>query len=228
MFFKAAILRILGLWSLLLAINSCAPVAPPLQLPEHCSAVFLKQQLLDRHWLCHPGTWRLRQGALLEIGSRKLPMEGLLLLDLGRQEARLLAMNEMGMVLFDLQVSPENQQMLRTIPPLQKIPGLAEGVAQSLREIYLQPRPEASDQLETSGNSQTLWRPLGDGLLEFLFDCQGDLRQTRLQAETGDWRVVYDQYRNVGDSRLPGKLVLNDFRHRVKLTLWLQEVRQQP
>jgi len=220
--------RVIGFWSLLLILGACAPVAPELRLAEDCRAESSLQQLLARHWLGQPETWRIRQGALLEIGNRKLPMEGFLLLDLARQEARLLAMNEMGLVLFDLKVDSGDQQLQRIIPPLQKVPELAEGVAQSLRQIFLQPRPQATDQLENLGNRQSLFRPMAGGRLSFVFDCQGDLRETRQQTETDDWRIVYDQYQPYGDSRLPGRIVLNDFRHRVKLTLWLQEVKQQP
>jgi len=217
----------LGVFCLLLILSACAPVAPDLVLPEGCPARSSAQELLAGHWLLRPAVWRLRQSALLEIGSRKIPLEGFLRLDLERREARLLAMNELGVVLFDLQVADDGQQLLRAVPQLQQQPALAQGVAQSLRQIFFRPQPQEDDLLEEHGNSQRLWRPLPGGSFGFLFDCRGDLRETRLKAESGDWRVVYDLYRPFDGARLPGEIVLNDFRHRVKLSLWLREVKRE-
>lgn len=197
-------------------------------MPEDCRAAFSAEQLLARHWLNQPQIWQLRQSALLEIGPKKIPLEGFLRLDLQRQEARLLAMNEMGLVLFDLQVSAEDQSMQRAIPQLQKVKGMAQGVAQSLRQIFLLPRPQPQDQLENRGNSLRLWRTEEDARLGFVFDCQGDLRETKQQDDSGGWRVVYDQYRSFDGFYLPELIVMNDYRHNIKLSLWLREVKQEP
>ena len=219
--------RFLNLIWLLVLLGACAPTAPPLQLPGDCRADLTGEQLLARHWLLKPDVWRLRQAALLEIGTTKIPLEGFLRLDLQHREARLLAMNELGMVLFDLQVTADGEQLQRALPQLQQVKGLAKGVAQSLRQIFFRPQPQPDDLLQNRGSSQLLWRAVSGGRLEFLFDCRGDLRETRLQAESGDWRVVYNQYREYGSARLPEQMVLNDFQHRVKLSLWLQEVKRE-
>jgi hypothetical protein len=220
-------MRILGCLGLLLALSACAPAVPELRLPEDCRAEFSTAELVAGDWLRQPDVWRLRQGALLEIGRRTMPLEGFLRLDLPRQQARLLAMNELGVVLFELQVSAEGQELQRAIPQLQRVQGLPQGVAQSLRKIFFQPRPGTDDRLENRANSQRLWRPLADGELGFVFDCRGDLRETRLQAKAADWRVVYDRYQWYGDRRLPGRIVLDDFQQRIKLSLWLHEGKQE-
>ena len=211
-----------------LTLTACVPSTPPLQLAENCRAELTAEQLVARHWLSRSGIWRLRQGALLEIGSKKMPLEGFLRLDLQQQEARLLAMNAMGVVLFDLQVTAEAEQLHSAIPQLQQVQGLAQGVAKSLRQIFLLPQPEEQDQLENRGNSQRLWRPQPGGSLGFIFDCQGDLRETRQLAATDDWRVVYDQYQAFDEFYLPMQIVMNDYRRNVKLSLWIREVKQEP
>jgi len=211
-----------------LTLTACVPSTPPLQLAENCRAELTAEQLVARHWLSRAGIWRLRQGALLEVGSKKIPLEGFLRLDLQQQEARLLAMNAMGVVLFDLQVTAEAEQLHRAIPQLQQVQGLAQGVAKSLRQVFLLPRPEEQDQLENRGNNQRLWRSQPGGSLGFIFDCQGDLRETRQQAATNDWRVVYDQYQAFGEFYLPMQIVMNDYQRNVKLSLWISEVKQEP
>ena len=64
--------------------------------------------------------------------------------------------------------------------------------------------------------------------LEKQLDCQGDLRETRQQNATGDWRVLYEDYRLFDQFYLPELIVLNDYRNSVKLSLWLREVKQEP
>jgi len=210
-----------------LALSACVPAIPPLQLPENCQAEFIPSQLIANHWLQQPTTWRIRQSALLEIGRKKIPMEGFLRLDLKRHEARLLAMNEMGVVLFDLQVTADGHQLQRVLPQLQQVDGLAEGVAQSLRQIFLVPQPQTEDRLENRSSSQRLWRILPEGTIGFVFDCFGDLRETRKLAESGDWRVVYNQYQAFESSRVPEQIIMNNYRHSVKLSLWLREVKEE-
>jgi len=212
---------------LLLSLVSCAPATPPQLLPDNCQAEAEVVQLIDNNWLNQPGIWRLRQVTLLEIGHKKIPLEGFLRLDLIRGEARLVAMNEMGLVLFDLVATADGQQLQRAIPQLQQVNGLAVGVAQSLRQIFLQPRPQMRDSLENHMNTQRLQRVLPGGNLRFVYDCRGDLRTTRLNADDGDWRVAYDHYYKFGTSRLPEQIVMNDYHHGVKLSLWVREVKQE-
>lgn len=211
-----------------LMMSACAPTTPTLQLQENCRAELSAEQLIKQHWLLRPNVWRLRQSALLEIGSRKIPLEGFLRLDIEQREARLLAMNEMGLVLFDLQVTADDQKLHKAIPQLMQIKGLAQGVAQSLRQIFLTPQPLLNDRLENRGNSQQLARSLEEGSLGFVFDCLGDLRETRQRNSFGNWRVVYTQYQLYGTARLPEQIVMNDYRHNTKLSLWLREVKQEP
>ena len=212
---------------LFLSLTSCVPATPPQQLPDNCRADAEPAQLLAENWLNQSGIWRLRQVTLLEVGRKKIPLEGFLRLDLVRGEARLVAMNEMGLVLFDLLVTEKDQQLKRAIPQLQNINGLAVGVAQSLRQIFLLPQPQVDDRLENRDHTQRLWRGLPGGNLGFVYDCHGDLRTTRFEADAGHWRVAYDDYRQFGESRLPEQIIMNDYRHGVKLSLWIREVKQE-
>lgn len=212
---------------LLLGLVSCTPATSPQQFPENCIADTAVTQLLEENWLAQEAVWRLRQVTLLEVRNKKVPLEGFLRLDLVRREAHLIAMNEIGVVLFDLFVTEKDQQLKRAIPQLQQMKGLAVGVAQSLRIIFLQPRPQVDDQLETGGYTQQLQRVIPGGNLSFVYDCRGDLRTTRLEGDASNWRVAYDDYRQFGTTRLPKQIIMNDYRHRVKLSLWIREARQE-
>ncbi len=217
----------IGTLLLLLVLTGCVSTTPPQQLPENCSADATLEHLLAGNWLNQGDIWRLRQLTLLEIGPKKVPLEGFLRLDTATGQARLVAMNEMGVVLFDLLVTRDSQQLKRAIPQLQKIKGLDVGVAQSLRQIFLQPRPAEHDHLENLGDRQKLWRSIAGGYLRFIYDCRGDLRTVSSAGDSGEWRVVYDDYQPFSGRRLPQKIVLNDYRHGVKLSLWISEVKRE-
>lgn len=210
---------------LLFVVTSCVPTTPLQQLPQDCAATASVGQLLSHSWLSQGKVWRLRQSTLLEIGPKKIPLEGFLRLDTANKQARLVAMNEVGVVLFDLLVTEDGQQLKRAIPQLQQVKGLATGVAQSLRQIFLQPRPAESDRLENLDSRQKLWRSIPGGSLRFIYDCRSDLRTVRFSGDSGDWRVAYNDYQVFAESRLPLEIVMNDYRHGVKLSLWVREVK---
>lgn len=217
----------IGVFLWLLSLVACVPGTPSQHLPDNCLAEASPGQLVLTNWLNQPQIWRLRQVTLLEAGGRKFPLEGFLRLDLTRGEARLVAMNEVGLVLFDLQVSKTDQHLQRALPQLQQIDGFAAGVARSLRQMFLHPSPRVDDQLENEGNIQQLRRLLPDGSLDFRYDCRGDLRTVRLVAEHGDWRVAYDHYRQLDGSRLPEQIIMNDYQQRLKLSLWIREAKRE-
>ena len=216
---------ILGLVCVLL--TGCLMAEPAVELPTDCRPDAPLAELLDKSWLQNQGVWRLRQSALLEWGLRKTPLEGFVRLDLRAKQAHLLAMNELGLVLFELKVDEREEQLLRSVPQLAKTKGFERGIAQSLRQIFLSPVPNGTDVLEQRDHSQRLQRDISAGRQEFLYDCRGDLRRTRFKGEAGDWQVNYDSYQEHGQFRLPEQIVHQNSRHGVKLTIWLREVKQE-
>ncbi len=217
--------RLLVFALLLLSQFACAPLERPVKVAE-CSSYPSRRQLLSGNWLQQPAIWHLRQSALLEVRGRKFPLQGLLRLDSERREARLVAMNELGLVMFDLQLDEQGQQLHRALPQLQQQANFVVGVADSLRRIFLPPVPLPDDRLQQRPATQRLWRPLAGGELGFIFDCSGDLQEIRQLTDTDDWRVAYRDYKNFADQRIPQQILYNDYRHGVRLTLWLTEVKQ--
>ncbi len=211
-----------------LLLGGCGPTLPRQQLPTDCRAEAPGEQLVAQQWLHQPVIWRLRQAALLEIGPKKIALEGFLRLDLVRQQARLVALNEMGLVLFDLTVNTDGEQLERAIPQLQQQKGLAQGIALSIRSIFLTPRPQVADRLHKEGSVERLLRQSAAEQVQFVFDCRGDLRETQLTSTGQDWRVQYNSYQVYAATRLPSEIIFFDQQHAVKLSLWLREARQEP
>lgn len=212
----------------LLLLTACVPATPPQQFPGDCESLLPLDQAMAGHWLKRDDTWRLRQSALLQLGTRKIALEGFLRLDLKKREARLLAMNEVGIVMFDLHLDEEGQKLIRAVPQLQKLKGFDQGVAQSLRRIFFHTPPEAMDEPVLKDSRQRLTGGLGGDQLTFDFDCRGDLRTVRQRTDKGDWRVAYEDYRPVAGIRVPQQVALNDYDHALSLTLWMREARLEP
>ncbi len=224
-------MRTLSWIMLMLLLSSCAPLPPSLELRTTCRATASAPELVQNHWLNGEQIWRLRQSALLEIGTRKIALEGFLRLDLNKSEARLVALNEMGLVVFDLHVDTHTQELLRAVPQVRETKGFAQGVGSSLRWMFLAPVPQLDDELEQRGYYQCLVRVMADSKLEFTFDCDAQLRRTHLQGNDTEWQVVYNNYRNVDGARakvaLPTQIILHNPHHRMKLTLTLNEAREE-
>ena len=217
--------RVLILFVVLLSLTACMPAPPSLQLPQDCRAQQSIEKLLATDWLAGEEVWRIRQTALLETRFRKLAMEGFLRLDLKTGEARLVALNEIGLVLFDLQVTADSEQLHRAVPPLEKRRDLMTTIAKSLRRIFLVPRPALSDRLVPQENVQSLSRISTNGSQNFLFDCYGDLRESRWQGEAGSWSTHYNHYDERQNVRLPEEIILHDEEQGVRLTLEIKEVK---
>lgn len=211
-----------------LFFGGCAFLPAGTELAEPCERELSVDEVVDQHWLNRDDSWRIRQSALLELRGRKVPLEGFMVLDLAQQQLHLVAMNEMGLVFFELLVTATAEQLIRALPQLQQQRGLTAGIAGSLRRIYLSPRPRSQDQPRMEKTSLNLWRPLADGDLAFVFDCPGNLRETRRKTDHESWRVVYQDYRKVSDREIPGKIIMNNFNHAVTLTLWQREVTLEP
>ncbi len=219
-------MRSVLLAGVLFLLSACAPTLPPQQLPGDCRGEFSGEQLRRGQWLQGSGVWRLRQGALLEVGMKKLPLEGFLRLDLEDRTARLMALNEIGLVLFDLQVDATGYQLLRAVPQLQSRESFIAGIARSLRRTFLQRPLSGSEPLTAVGGLQELRVPADSAAELFGFDCRGDLRE--LRPAGGDWLVRYNRYREYSGQRLPEEMIYYDRGHALKLSLWLREARQEP
>lgn len=208
---------------LLLLLAGCArppfpaPAAAP--VPERTAA-----QLASGIWSAR-GSWEIRQSALFELQRAKVPMTGVLALEPGK--ARLVGLNDLGVKLFDLTVTPGGYEENFILPDLARLPGAAEAVAASVRRIFLSPLPAPGDRLERSATEIRLSRAERERETVFVFGGpDAELREIRVRGGGEDWRARYYDYRPAGDSRLPGGIVLDDFRGKSRLILWLEEARR--
>lgn len=210
---------------LVLLLGGCAsiPFEKPLLSPTR---VLTAAELAAADWRAVAGGWRIRQSGLFELRGLRLPMEGFLELDNDGRRVRLVALEGLGLKLFDLTVTVDGVQVHHLLPDLAKDARLAEAVAASVRRIFLAPRPDAGDRLEIRKRDYRLTRPGGERV-EFLFGGEPPLLLgTRVRGAGGDWRVGYYQYREAAGVPIPEGILLQDRRAGYRLTLWLESVKR--
>nr|WP_320050713.1 hypothetical protein [uncultured Desulfuromonas sp.] len=208
-----------------LTLSACGRPA----LPPHAAGVvegLEAQQLVTNHWLSGTNRYLCRQSGVLKLRWREVPLQGVLRIDGGLHEARLVAMDSMGVKLFDLSVTPDDMTLNYLLPLLEDHPQLPKVVADSVRRIFLTPQPTVADRLQPRvvGQPYRLDSATDDGTV---FTFGGDpirLQETRVDVTGEDWQVDYFDYAQFGALWVPRMIVLDDENYR--LTLWMEEVRQ--
>jgi hypothetical protein len=214
---------------LLLLLTACAAPAPaPTPVIEQAPRGLTAGDLAASVWTARPQLLRLRQTARFSFRGREVPMIGMMELDTLRNEARLVAVDQMGVKLFDLGVSEDGVMEYYLLPQLARHPRFGEAVGVSLRRIFLAPRPApASDVLRETTGGYRLDGERDGGRVAFLFG--GDpvrLVEKCATGEKDDWRVVYLDYRQTPEGIFPGEIVLEDRRAGYRIDLRIDSVRQ--
>lgn len=222
--------------ALLLLLAGCAslPVNPgelapalPFALTELAPALpSTAAALTGGLWSAGREILMVRQSALFELQGMRVPIAGIMKLDLGARRARLVGMNDMGVKLYDISVDAVSSRTHFVVPELARYPGFAEAVAASVRRIFLAPAPAADDLLRLAPDSYLLSREdaAGGKLLFTLGGAQRQLLETSFRGRAESWRVRYYQYRTGQGGIFPGGIVLDDRQAGYRLTLWIESV----
>lgn len=187
--------------------------------------VLTASQLVDSWWLAPGHRYLCRHSGLLEVFMRKVALEGVVKIDTTKHTARLVAMDTMGVKLFDLLVTNHDHQLNYLLPVLEEHPKLPKMVAQSLRAIFLQPNPSVQDQLvQHQRRSLLISADSAGDSFEFI-GMPVRLHRKVVDSKSASWSVEYNQYRYQNGLWAPTGIVLDDDSG-FRLTLWIQEIRE--
>jgi outer membrane biogenesis lipoprotein LolB len=218
--------KLLSITFLLLLTACAAPAPAPNPVVEQARRGLTAGDLAAAVWTARPQVWRMRQTAKFSFRGRNVPMIGMMELDTRRNEARLVAINQMGVKLFDLSVREDGGTENYLLPQLARYPRFGEAVAASLRRIFLVPvpAPETGELREAEGGYRLSEKRDG-AQVAFLFG--GDpVRLVEKSAQGKDqWRVVYLDYRQVAGQSYPKEIVLEDRQAGYRLDLRIDGVR---
>ena len=177
-------------------------------------------------WNSGAGSLMVRQSALFEFEGARIPITGVMKLDLAGKGARLVGMNDMGVKLYDLSIDVISSQAHFIIPDLAKYPGFSEAVADSVRRIFLSPEPAPDDTVKRTSTNYLLTRKTADGgVIRFaLGGADAQLLEKSYQGPAQSWRVRYYQFQRHQWQLFPGGILLEDGRAGYRLTLWTESV----
>ena len=215
-----------GLCAALILAGCAIPRISPAPVPPSPPG-WTAAQLHDLLWMAVPATVRLKQSARFTFRGRTVPMAAMMELNGSQGRARLVAVNELGIKLFDLEVSATTVKEHFVLPELARIPRFGEAVAISVRRLFLAPRPRVGDDRLDYVNGR--YRMLGkrlSGEVEFFFG--GDpplLAETRMDGEGERWQAVFRDYRMLGAGFWPYDIRLQDQRAGYLLELRILEAR---
>ncbi|MDY0190909.1 MAG: DUF3261 domain-containing protein [Desulfuromonas sp.] len=221
-------------------VTACSAPVPFKQYPPQPMPEMSAQQLLDNCWLTTGHRYLCRHSGLLEVFTRKVPLEGVVKVDTTENSARLVAMDSMGVKLFDISVSRDDFQLNYLLPVLEEHRQLPQMVAKSVQHIFLAPYPQAADQLEYTGNGYWL-RSRETGASFNFIGAPVRLNTKVVHSAEQQWQATYYQYKDFAGSAAdtpvnsgeinplglwaPTGIVLDD-NSGFRLTLWIQEIRE--
>jgi hypothetical protein len=193
--------KLLPLWALLLGgcVAAPSPTRPAVPVPAGVS----EARLVAGSWTLQSGVFLMEQRAEFDFRGHKLEMRGLMRLDTRAGRARLVAIDDLGIKLFDLTVTRDGQTLNSVLPQLAKYPRLGEGIAASVRRIFLAPRPSAGDTLQAEPTAYVLSRPWKGGTLRFTFGGRVPVLQSAEATGGSAWRIDYFTYRRQQGIRYP-------------------------
>lgn len=197
-------------------------------------------QLLDNCWLCSGHRYLCHHSGLLEVAGRKIPLEGVVKIDTVTNEARLVAMDTMGVKLFDLSVASNSYQLNYLLPVLEQHKQLPQMVAKSVQNIFLSPYPDINDQLQGTASAHVLVAPETGVRFKFV-GVPPRLAVKSVNNRQQHWQVDYYHYKNfIGNASgvigangadrehplwAPTGIVLTDTAG-FSLTLWVSNIRE--
>ena len=209
--------------ALLITACTTVPFVPTELIPTTQQSA---AELSGALWSSGRGALMIRQSALFEFEGARVPIAGLMKLNLVGKGARLVGMNDMGVKLFDISVDATSSQPNFIIPDLASYPGFPEAVALSVRRIFLAPEPSPEDTFERTSTTYLITGKTGDGgTIRFTFGgAEAQLLEKTWRGVAESWRVRYYQYQRRQGQLFPGGILLEDERAGYRLTLWIESV----
>ncbi len=204
----------------LVLLAGCATKSP---LPDgpFCVEGAGGQRVGTVSWLQLDRDWVLRQSVLLKIGWKKFALDGYLQVNPSKHEARLIALNEMGIVLFDLSIDATTARFNRALAQLQEQHGADEQITASIRKVFFSADWAAEDQQLFLGNGYEM---TSSAQRRYFFDCDGQL--SRIADGDEGWTVDYKNYTDFRGIAVAKEIILDDRHNHLQLSLWIREIRE--
>lgn len=158
---------------------------------------------LESKWHSQPGTFRLRHDGVLTLGSRTIPMSGLMDLDIARQRASVVIFTGLGIKLAAIDFHGTSWTPRHVGPLAQHIPHFMEQCAASIQAMFLTGFPQATDACSTDGHGTSLTGKHLGGTIQTDLDDEGHLVGKTLTSHENNWRVTYSDFSPMNNIEFP-------------------------
>lgn len=205
------------LLALLLAI-CCGCAAPSVDPPGTAAPSPLSRSLTRHFWGRGDGVFRGRFSAVLEGQGPLFSCQGVLLVDPRQGQARLVALSDLGMRLFDVTVTLDGTTVQAALPHL-GLARLRQRLATAVRRMLLSHLPGPRDAV--ADQAQPLLRRCLDGqCLTCAFDAgSGVLLYKAYGGQRPGWRAEFSDYQDCGGYQVPARLRYADHEQGFTLTM---------
>lgn len=175
-------------------------------------------------WPALNAPMRLRQTVFLDVKGQERVMQGFMILDPTREQARLVGMSEFGMKLFDLTITRQDHVTHAMSPILGRMEHILAGlIAQSVRRVFL-PFCTACEPEVHVGPDSTLIINRMDGVT-VVHECEPQSALlVRTFSPNQGWEIDYADYRATGEQYLPERITYQDHQAGFRLVFLLHEV----
>jgi hypothetical protein len=182
--------------------------------------------VLDRFQASLPGRFRTMSSLVFEFARNKVSALGITEVDRGKGTFTAMAMNPLGVKLFEISGDREQIVSRYVIEPMAQRGNAADAIGEDIRRIYfgLVPSPDASVHQE---RRRLVFRERsGPGTIEYVFGgADGFIIEKRYTEDDRTvWRVRYYEYRRANGKAHPQGIVLDNARHGYRLIVKVKEI----
>ncbi|MFO7728863.1 MAG: DUF3261 domain-containing protein [Desulfonatronovibrio sp.] len=180
---------------------------------------------------CLPPPWSmpgkamsLRQTVFIQAGGQSHIVQGLMQIDEQRRKIQILGMSELGMKLFDIEVTHDRYEHNFLSPAMgNRSEALARQVALSVRRIFLTFDPAANFETYVAPESLLMIDRSSDS--EMIHECPLDSKILKETSGPGQgWEVTLTDYLDINGVYLPERITYHDQQAGYKLKMILHEV----
>lgn len=173
-----------------------------------------------------PERFRATSSVVVEVAGGSVSALGITEVDRPAGTFTAVALNPMGLKLFELTGSPDGTTSGSVLEALSRHGNAATAIGEDIRRIYFDLVPSPAARSWKRAHSLVFRQPSGGGELEYVFAGEGpDLVEKNFYGDDGIvWQAAYYEYGDRSGKRMPHGIVYRSYRHGYRLIIKMKEI----
>lgn len=183
-------------------------------------------EMIARSRSALPERFRTTSSIVLEVAGRSVSALGITEVDRPGGTFTAVALNPMGLKLFELTGAPDGTISGSVLEALSRRGNAAAAIGEDIRRIYFDLAPSPAARNWKRAHALVFRQPSGAGELEFVFAGEGpDLVEKNFYGDSGIvWQAAYYEYRDWNGKRMPRGIVYRSYLRGYRLIIKVKEV----